>query len=1108
VSEDERLFLVVDPDARAHRALESALTDCGGRVMVRESADQALEALCSEPVELVIASTTLADGDGFRLCSMMRGEADFDAIPLIFISDDSSKSRRLEGFQAGAADYLSEPFFFAELQMRIEALLGRNVRLDSDVTWTVDEGSLADRSLVDILTEVEQNNQTGTLSVARDGRQAVVHFEGGKITGAVSGTLEDKEALLGLVAWPAGEFVLRTVDGADAGSPDPDEVVLVGMRPLEAWNEVVDGLPELRRVLERDAELVPEVAGFDGEDVAGVYDLFDDDRTLGEVISESSPDLVVTLRIVDHLVDDGWLGEANPEAEVSGPGIGEPKPDLARWIDPAGWSAAVVDGTSEQFRIVPPREASSDSAADSETEPDESAGGADERSSDGELRDDGDRQDDIETSAQKLERIAEASDVEVEGDDDADESSNSDDSDESEAEQLASGFDSEPDEEEISSVLKTDSEPELTTDSQPMVDSESADGDEPESADDKSSSDTEASDTDGEQEEATFDADSSDGATSASDGEAEETVSEDGETPVQEDGETPVQEDDPQETLDLDSVPEPEDVQPTGSEQEEAEALAAEAPADSESPPDESGDEDGTDGASAPTPDIDPVTLLDEADPGRDESDRDEEQDRAGPQLHDRHDPGTIERVELSLDRRGHGATQTDYAERDEEPPSARVEPKVPDSETEQVSEQPAEADGQDELETIEIEEEVEGEDRLGPNEETPVTGLDAASPEEGAEYTARDTDSSGDEARTAGEEAAPEEISTDELPRATRGTVGGGDSGSSAESSSLLIPGLVLVVLVGAVGYMVSDDLSSSDGGGTETANAETGASGGDSPVEDDESSESGSADEEGAKPTDETETMAQGAAAGMEEGDPGGPSLQIVEETRRQGRDIAGGVSETASGLPTGELAAAGKTGSETTDDNGAAGEGSSETAGDDAAESKPEESSDESEGSTDTTPEKDGSEPSDDEPGEVATAETSGEEQETDPDESASDEETSGVAETSNESDDSAGDDRPDEDSESTESSDTQNIDAIAGLIDRQKYTTAEQKLETLPAGLQEDAKVRDLYLDLAAGYQTEAGDVAAAKRVYQEYLELFPDGKYASDVRSILSRLEGE
>ena len=52
------------------------------------------------------------------------------------------------------------------------------------------------------------------------------------------------------------------------------------------------------------------------------------------------------------------------------------------------------------------------------------------------------------------------------------------------------------------------------------------------------------------------------------------------------------------------------------------------------------------------------------------------------------------------------------------------------------------------------------------------------------------------------------------------------------------------------------------------------------------------------------------------------------------------------------------------------------------------------------------------------------------------------------------------------------------------------------------------IRDLYLDLAAGYQTEAGDVAAAKRVYQEYLELFPDGKYASDVRSIMSRLEGE
>lgn len=1062
MSEDERLFLVVDPDARTHRALESALTDGGGRVIVRESADQALEVLCSEPIELVIASTALTDGDGFRLCSMMRGEADFDAIPLIFISDDSSKSRRLEGFQAGAADYLSEPFFFAELQMRIEALLARSVRLDSDVAWTVTEGSLVDRSLVDILTEVEQNEQSGTLSVARDDRQAVVHFEDGQITGAVSGTLKDKEALLELVAWPTGEFVLRTVDGVDESAPEPEEVVLVGMRPLEAWSEVVDGLPELRRVFERDAELVPEVAGFDGENVAGVYELCDGQKTLGEVISASSPDLVVTLRIVDHLVEDGWLEQVDSEADVPGPGIGEPKPDLARWIDPAGWSAAAVDGQSQDVHVVPPPGESSEDESEPTTGPGGEAASADEGESAADSQNEGDKPEDIETSAEKLEEIAEASDVEVEAADDSDESLDS-------AESDGDSDESGPDEEEISSVLKTDSEPELATDSQPMVDSEVANDDETESEDEDPSSNEQ-----GGKDEKAPEAELSEGDLSEAEGEREEKSDEQAETSVDEA--------DPHETLDLDSVPDREEVQPDGSGESQSDSRAEEVSADSETAPTDV----ASSGDTGSELEIDPTTLLHEADPGRGESGRDEKPAGPGPQLHDRHDPGTIERVELRLDRQGHGATQTDYTERDEQPPSERIEPKVP-AEDEKAPEPAVDPDAQEELETVEIEEEVEGEGRLGPKEETPVTGLDAASPEAGADYAARGDDSSSGTDGAAGERAAPEEVSTDELPRATRGTVGGGESGGTTDWSSLVVPALALVVLVAAVGYMVSDDLSAGDDETDEPASAETGETTGDSPVED-ESAERGAEDEGGAQPSDETEAMAQGSSAGIEDSDPGDPSLNIVEKTRQQARDVAGIASETTSNFPAGGLASADEATNEDTDD------------------ARLEQSSDESDESTEAAED----EPPGDEaePGEPAEAKSEGRktaESDDNPDGQGgrkSAESSSDVEETAEDEETEQDDRKP------SESSDGEKIDAIAGLINQQEYAAAEQKLETLPGRLQEDAKVRDLYLDLAAGYQTESRDVAAAKRVYQEYLDLFPDGKYASDVRSILSRLEGE
>ncbi len=1323
MSEGERLFLVVDPEAGTTRALESALQECGARVTVRDSADQALEVLCSEPTELVIASTQLGDGDGFRLCSLMRGQADFDPTPLVFISDDRSKSRRLEGFQAGAADYLSKPFFFAELQMRISALLAREVRVASDATWSVTEGTLAERSLVEILADVEQQDATGTLSIAREGRQAVVHFHDGQIVGAVSGTLEDKEALLGLVAWPAGEYVLRTVEGEGGRELEPGEVVLVSIRPLEVWNEVIDGLPQLRGVYETRGEQAPEVPGFDLEDVAGIFELFGGGRTLGEVISASAPDLVVTLRIVDELLDGGWVERIDEPGEVPGPGVGEPKPDFARWIDPAGWSAGVVlEGEAEAgpFRIIPEpveREDASRAAGAESPEPEdrreESTGGSGASRGDPDEATADERERESETAPageppdEQREARASASHEDPPGaggeQDDLPESL------EGEQPREPGLFENEesigPDpklefENEAVSVLKSDSEPEIVVDEEARAaEGREAAGEEPEeTGGDRQTSDA-GSATESEETPTSLDFESS--PVLAEDSEPDQTLESDSGPELVSDSETGdeeharglASESSPELASETDSDGErsdrglaagssprrkadPETVDAgdgeTDLEQPEGAQPRLEAASDAEVVG-ESGEEPGEETLDLAHEERDEVEAeerdAESTQPGmraegasREESEADSQ---AGPQLHERHEPGTIEHVTLRLRKSGTGAVQTFYTERHETPPSERIAPNLPISEVEEFDEERAgNPEAAESTEAAPPVDEIPDEEALGPRAETPVLGVEAAtsdppedvslesgeqgedeagegevvagagaaepeaegleestdvelaaeqaqseasieqvSPEasgevedeepveetvgdetsvegngergaaevlgdapdvegmeweralqepegdlgdneaEGEAASAPDSDAldgeeqlaadsepgeapvaeadrnppdrevtdatpdeptvepTDDEADAGGsredtaleaapndepksdegdqevdeaslnpderippDEVLPEEIPTEDLPRTPapdpEDILKSPDEADEEDSNGLLwlAAALVLVVGLGVLAYY------SADRGAEESAEKAVASAEEEAPKESEPGPSSG---EESAVPSDEP-VEPEGSAA-LDE--PGPDQVQIVDETRRSGRQIGEGVSDAATVLAS---ASGGGTDSEPAadDEDGA-----------EATEQEPEEGE------------------------EVASAETSGSDDEgetgssgAEPEDEAADEPEETETASAEASEDSA--------DEGEDDAQADVITGIADAIERQEYAGAEQKLEELPGRFQQDAKVRDLYLDLAAGYQTEVRDLEAAKRVYNEYLELFPDGKYASEVRSILARLDGE
>jgi PAS domain S-box-containing protein len=126
-----RIVLADDnPDIRDY--INRLLADDYDVIAVRDGIE-ALEAVQREEPDLVVSDLMMPNLDGFGLLKALRGDAATAALPVLLVSARAGEEARLEGFEAGADDYLVKPFTARELQARVTALLTlARLRRESD----------------------------------------------------------------------------------------------------------------------------------------------------------------------------------------------------------------------------------------------------------------------------------------------------------------------------------------------------------------------------------------------------------------------------------------------------------------------------------------------------------------------------------------------------------------------------------------------------------------------------------------------------------------------------------------------------------------------------------------------------------------------------------------------------------------------------------------------------------------------------------------------------------------------------------------------------------------------------------------------------------------
>ena len=118
-------ILIVDDEQTSRQALQRALRAIGfHRVHTAASGDAAMEAVVTQPPDLVMLDLQMPGMDGFAVLEALAPLLEGDGfLPVLVVTGDQDPQHRQQVLRSGAKDFLPKPFDVAELGARVLNLL-------------------------------------------------------------------------------------------------------------------------------------------------------------------------------------------------------------------------------------------------------------------------------------------------------------------------------------------------------------------------------------------------------------------------------------------------------------------------------------------------------------------------------------------------------------------------------------------------------------------------------------------------------------------------------------------------------------------------------------------------------------------------------------------------------------------------------------------------------------------------------------------------------------------------------------------------------------------------------------------------------------------------
>ncbi|MCS5690785.1 response regulator transcription factor [Cyanobium sp. FGCU-6] len=119
------LLWILEDDDRLCDLLVASCAELGWKLAAFPTPRRLEQALDTSTPDLLLLDQMLPGKPGTDVLTWLRRHG--YGFPVLMLSALGAPSDRIAGLEAGADDYMAKPFLFRELQLRVEALLRRNV---------------------------------------------------------------------------------------------------------------------------------------------------------------------------------------------------------------------------------------------------------------------------------------------------------------------------------------------------------------------------------------------------------------------------------------------------------------------------------------------------------------------------------------------------------------------------------------------------------------------------------------------------------------------------------------------------------------------------------------------------------------------------------------------------------------------------------------------------------------------------------------------------------------------------------------------------------------------------------------------------------------------
>ncbi|HZZ20634.1 MAG TPA: response regulator [Opitutaceae bacterium] len=120
------IILVVDDKSSNRETIRELLDGDDFRIVEASDGETALLLAAENPPDLVFLDVMMPGMDGFEVCRRLRSDPKLAEVPVIMVTALDDQASRLAGLKAGADDFITKPYYRAELQARARTITRLN----------------------------------------------------------------------------------------------------------------------------------------------------------------------------------------------------------------------------------------------------------------------------------------------------------------------------------------------------------------------------------------------------------------------------------------------------------------------------------------------------------------------------------------------------------------------------------------------------------------------------------------------------------------------------------------------------------------------------------------------------------------------------------------------------------------------------------------------------------------------------------------------------------------------------------------------------------------------------------------------------------------------